>query len=75
MIGVGGTLLGTALGLGWCALANGLKLIRVPVDIYQISYVPFHIKPLDLLVIVGVSLLISLSSDAFPSRRASKSIR
>ena len=72
MIGVGGTLLGTALGLGWCALANGLKLIRVPVDIYQISYVPFHIKPLDLLVIVGVSLLISLASTLFPSRRASK---
>ncbi len=72
MIGLGGTLLGTALGLGWCALANGLKLIRVPVDIYQISYVPFHIKPLDLLVIVGVSLLISLTSTLFPSRRASK---
>ena len=72
MIGIGGTVLGTALGLGWCALANALKLIRVPVDIYQISYVPFHIKPFDLLVIVGVSLLISLSSTLFPSRRASK---
>ena len=72
MIGIGGTVLGTALGLGWCALANALKLIRVPVDIYQISFVPFHIKPFDLLVIVGVSLLISLSSTLFPSRRASK---
>ncbi len=72
MIGLGGTFLGTALGLVWCALANSLKLIRVPVDIYQISYVPFHIKPFDLLVIVGVSLLISLTSTLFPSRRASK---
>jgi lipoprotein-releasing system permease protein len=72
MIGLGGTFLGTALGLGWCALANSLKLIRVPVDIYQISFVPFHIRTLDLLVIVGVSLLISLTSTLFPSRRASK---
>jgi lipoprotein-releasing system permease protein len=72
MIGVTGTVLGLALGLGWCALANALKLIRVPVDIYQISHVPFHIKPLDLLLIVGVSLLISLLSTLFPSRRAAK---
>jgi lipoprotein-releasing system permease protein len=72
MIGVTGTVLGAALGLGWCALANSLKLIRVPVDIYQISFVPFHIKRFDLLVIVGVSLLISLTSTLFPSRRASK---
>ena len=44
----------------------------MPVDIYQISYVPFRIKAVDLLMIVGVSLLISLLSTLFPSHRASK---
>jgi len=72
LIGVVGTALGTALGLLWCLLANAFKLIRVPVDIYQISHVPFHIKPLDLGLIVGVSLLISFLSTLFPSRRAAK---
>jgi len=72
LIGVIGTMLGTALGLVWCALANTFELIKVPVDIYQISFVPFRIKAVDLGLIVGVSLLISLLSTLFPSHRASK---
>jgi lipoprotein-releasing system permease protein len=72
MIGTIGTVLGTALGLIWCLAANAFKLIRVPVDIYQISYVPFRIMPLDLAMIVGVSLAVSLLSTLFPSHRASK---
>ncbi len=72
MIGLTGTILGAGLGLGWCWLANALKLIRVPVDIYQISHVPFHIKPADLALILGVALAVSLLSTLFPSRRAAK---
>jgi lipoprotein-releasing system permease protein len=72
LIGIVGTALGTILGLLWCFLANAFKLIKVPVDIYQISHVPFHIKALDLAMIIGVSLLISFLSTLFPSRRAAK---
>lgn len=71
-IGVIGTSLGAALGLFWCWLANTFRLIKVPVDIYQISYVPFHIKIFDLLLIIGVTLSISFLSTLFPSHRASK---
>lgn len=72
MIGIIGTACGTALGLIWCWLANRFELIKVPVDIYQISYVPFRINIKDLLLIIGVSLVISLLSTLFPSHRASK---
>jgi lipoprotein-releasing system permease protein len=72
LIGVIGTAAGTALGLLWCVLANAFKLIKVPVDIYQISHVPFYINLLDLVLIIGVSLLISFLSTLFPSHRASK---
>ena len=72
IIGVIGTGVGVALGLAWCWLANTLKLIKVPVDIYQISFVPFHIRPLDLSLIIGVTLLISFLSTLFPAHRASK---
>jgi len=72
MIGIIGTSAGVLLGLLCCWLANTFKLIKVPVDIYQISFVPFHIKLLDLAMIIGVSLVISLLSTLFPSHRASK---
>jgi lipoprotein-releasing system permease protein len=72
LIGVVGTSLGVALGIGWCWLANTFRLIRIPVDIYQISFVPFRLRGLDLALIVGVSLAISFVSTLFPSRRASK---
>jgi lipoprotein-releasing system permease protein len=72
LIGVIGTALGVALGLGWCALANAFELIKIPVDIYQISYVPFRMRPFDLAMIVGVTLLISFVSTLFPARRAAK---
>jgi lipoprotein-releasing system permease protein len=72
MIGVFGTLIGTALGLIWCWLANTFELIKLPVDIYMIPFVPFRIKILDLLAIMGVALLISFLSTLFPSHRAAR---
>ncbi len=72
MIGVIGTVLGTALGLLWCWLANTFELIKVPQEIYVIAFVPFRIKPLDLLMIIGITLLISFLSTLFPSHRASR---
>jgi lipoprotein-releasing system permease protein len=72
MIGIIGTAAGTVLGLLWCWLANAFELIKVPQEIYVIAFVPFRIKPLDLLMIVGITLLISFLSTLFPSHRASK---
>ncbi len=72
MIGVIGTAAGVGLGLLCCWLANTFELIKVPVDIYQISFVPFHIRIVDLAMIIGVSLVISLLSTLFPSHSASK---
>lgn len=71
-IGCSGTLIGTVLGLVWCWLANTFELIKVPVDIYQIPFVPFKISILDLLIIVFSAVLISFVSTLFPSHRASK---
>ena len=72
LIGVVGTTLGVILGLAWCWMANTFRLIRTPVDIYQISYVPFRLGGLDLILIIGVSLAISFLSTLFPSHRAAK---
>jgi lipoprotein-releasing system permease protein len=72
MIGVIGTALGVLLGLFWCWLANTFELIKIPVDIYQISHVPFRLKFLDLILIIGIALLISFLSTLFPSHRAAR---
>jgi lipoprotein-releasing system permease protein len=72
MIGTLGTALGAGLGLAWCWAANVFQLIRIPVDIYQISFVPFRLRPVDLALIVGVTLAISFVSTLFPSHRASR---
>jgi len=72
IIGAIGTAIGTLLGLIWCWLANTFELIKVPSDIYEIAFVPFRIKFFDLLIIIGVTLLISFLSTLFPAHRASK---
>ena len=72
MIGAIGTAAGVVLGLFVCWLANTFELIKVPVDVYQIAFVPFYINIRDLLLIVGVTLAISFLSTLFPSHRASK---
>ncbi len=72
MIGVFGTMIGVALGLLWCWLANTFELIKLPVHIYMIPFVPFRIHVLDLLVITGIALLISFLSTLFPSHRAAR---
>jgi lipoprotein-releasing system permease protein len=70
VIGVLGTALGTALGLGFCFLANRYELIKVPPEIYQVSFVPFHIGLFDLAAVIAVSLLISFLATLLPSRKA-----
>jgi lipoprotein-releasing system permease protein len=72
IIGFIGTSGGT---LGGCAIIYVLdryKLIHVPIDVYQISYVPFTLLPLDLLTVVAAALLICFVATIYPSRQASK---
>jgi len=71
-IGIIGTFVGITLGLISCWLANTFKLIKVPLDIYQMSHVPFHPKIFDLVLIIGITFLISFLSTIFPSHRAAK---
>jgi len=70
VIGILGTTLGVILGLGFCHLANRYELIKVPAEIYQVSFVPFHIGLLDLAAVIAVSLLVSFGATLIPSRKA-----
>ena len=48
------------------------KLIHVPIDVYQISYVPFTLLPLDFAIVIASAILICFVATIYPSRQASK---
>jgi len=70
IIGIGGTSLGVFIGLVFSFLANKLELIKIPQEIYQMSYVSFNIRLTDLLAVIGISLLISFTATLIPSKKA-----
>ncbi len=70
IIGIAGTFLGVIIGLGFSFLANKLELIKIPKEIYQMSYVSFNIKPTDLMAVIVISLLISFTATLIPSKKA-----
>src|SRR5262245_23843488 len=53
VIGAVGTVAGALLGAAACRVLDTYRLIRVPVDVYQISYVPFKLLPLDAATVVA----------------------
>ena len=48
------------------------KLISVPVDVYEISYMPFTLQPLDFAVVIASAIAICFVATIYPSRQAAK---
>jgi lipoprotein-releasing system permease protein len=71
-IGIVGTLLGSAGGLALCWFLNAYKVVSIPIDVYQVAYVPFVVLPLDFAVVVVSAVAICFASTIYPSRQASK---
>ena len=72
VIGLVGTLLGATLGYGTCWVLDRYKLIRVPMDVYQVSYVPFTVMPLDFALVVVAAIVTCFVATIYPSRQASR---
>jgi lipoprotein-releasing system permease protein len=72
VIGATGTVAGAVLGWGVCRVLDHYKLIRVPVDVYQISYVPFTLLPQDAATVVVGALLVCFLATIHPARGASR---
>ena len=53
-------------------LLDRFKAIRVPIDVYQISYIPFTLLATDLLFVVAAAILICFVATIYPARQASK---
>ncbi len=69
-IGIGGTLAGSALGLGLIWAQNTYKIIKLASDVYQISYLPMKLTLGDGLMVIGATLFLSFLATIIPARRA-----
>ncbi len=72
IIGVVGTAAGATLGYAAARVLDTYKLIRVPVDVYQISHVPFTVMPLDFLLVVVSAIVVSFVATIYPARQAAR---
>jgi lipoprotein-releasing system permease protein len=72
IIGLVGTTAGAVAGTVLIYVLDRFKLIQVPLDVYQISWVPFKLELADFLVVVAVAILICFIATIYPSRQASK---
>ena len=72
IIGAVGTLVGAGAGLIVSLVADHYQLIQIPIDVYDIAWVPFTVRPLDFLLVVGAAVLVCLVATLYPSRQASR---
>jgi lipoprotein-releasing system permease protein len=67
-----GTLLGAALGVSLAWGLDRYRLVTLPVDVYFIPYVPFHVRAWDVLVVAVLTIATSLAATLYPSWRAAR---
>ena len=72
VIGTVGTIVGAALGAGIAHLLDTYRVISIPGDVYQVSYLPFRILPWDLFAIVVGGFVICFFATLYPSRQAAR---
>ena len=72
VIGIVGTAVGATCGLALCWVFDRYRLIQIPMDVYQVSYVPFVVRPLDFAIVIASAVLICFLATLYPSRQASR---
>jgi lipoprotein-releasing system permease protein len=72
IIGVVGTVVGASAGYVASTVLTRYRLIKVPADVYQMSYMPFRVLPLDFALVVVGAILICFIATIYPSRQAAK---
>jgi len=72
IIGVVGTLVGAATGTAVSYVLDRYRVITIPSDVYQVSYLPFKLLPWDLFFIVVGAILVCFVATLYPSRQAAR---
>jgi lipoprotein-releasing system permease protein len=72
IIGIVGTTAGAAAGYGVSYVLDRYQVIRVPMDIYQVSHLPFTVLPFDFVLVVVVAIIVCFLATIYPSRQAAR---
>ena len=72
IIGVIGTVLGAAAGTAIATIADRYRLISIPSDVYQVSYLPFKVLPGDLVAVIIGAVVVCFVATLYPSRQAAR---
>ena len=70
IIGSVGTVLGLAIGLALCNVVSNYGYHLDP-KVYLIDRLPISVNPYEVLLVAGITMLISISATLFPSAKAS----
>jgi len=72
-IGAVGTAWGLGVSVPFCLIADRFKLVRLPAAVYDfITYMPFRLKFMDLLLVAIFPLLVAWWASRYPAKRASR---
>jgi lipoprotein-releasing system permease protein len=72
IIGALGTMVGAAAGWLISGVLDHYRLIRVPADVYQVSYVPFTLLPRDAFIVIIAALFTCFLATIHPAREAAR---
>jgi lipoprotein-releasing system permease protein len=72
VIGVVGTAVGATLAVALCWVLDTYRLVSIPMDVYQVTHVPFTVVPRDLAIVVIGSIVICFLATIYPSRQAAR---
>ena len=72
IIGVVGTFVGATAGAVIARVLDRYRLITIPSDVYQVSYLPFTLLPWDLFFVVVAAILVCFLATLYPSRQAAR---
>jgi lipoprotein-releasing system permease protein len=72
IIGVIGTVFGALAGTAIATVADRYRLISIPSDVYQVSYLPFKVLPEDLVSVIIGAVVVCFVATLYPSRQAAK---
>lgn len=72
IIGVIGTVIGAVSGAVLAHIFDKYRLITIPSDIYQVSYLPFKVQTGDLIAVVIGAVFVCFAATLYPSRQAAR---
>ena len=72
IIGVIGTLIGAVSGATLAHVFDTYRVITIPSDVYQVSYLPFKVQTGDLIAVVLGAVIVCFVATLYPSRQAAR---